>query len=246
MKLKLGLLLIISCLPFNALRLLLYRCLFKYEIGGSSKIGMFNILICDKCRIENASIGNFNFIKVASLNMRDNAVVNKLNKFSNINELVLCQNSVIVKNNSFVGTRDGVSPYKERECLFLGRDSLIVSDAHFDLSDTIKIGNNVVFGGTEHQVWTHGFNSNRVKIQAPITIENNVYFGSRCTILPGVTICSDVELGASTTVSKNINESGFYVSSQLLQKKRETQLDLSNAVIHNNSTFLIKDNTIKS
>lgn len=111
----------------------------------------------------------------------------------------------------------------------------------FDLSDTITIGDNVTIGGQGTQFWTHGFDLNHVKIQAPIEIEDDVYIGSSCIIMAGVKIVKSVSVGSGSVVPKSILESGFYISSNLIKKGEVS--DWSNnedLLTHNDSKFIRK------
>jgi sugar O-acyltransferase (sialic acid O-acetyltransferase NeuD family) len=50
-----------------------------------------------------------------------------------------------------------------------------------------------------------------VHINGNINAGDSVYFGSNATTVEGISICSDVVIGASACVSKDIIESGVYV-----------------------------------
>lgn len=233
-------LLIISLMPLNLLRIFLYRWIFKYDISYQSKVGFMVFLNCDKCVINNATIGRFNYIDVKFFMMQEQSRMRILNRFSRLYKVTLCENSFIGFKNSFIGTRLGLTPYKELEVLHLGKKSAILKENLFDLSDTIQIGNNVVFAGSEHQVWSHGFTQERIKIQGPINIGNDVYIGSRSMIMPGVNICDNVLVGSGTIISKSIIEEGFYTSATLIKRSDLPIIDKNGIVNFNNAKFIRK------
>ena len=214
-------LLLIALVPFNIVRIYLYRIIFNYHISYSSYIGMFNYLKCAKCEIENeAYIGVFNLIEVDSLIMDDHTLIKIGNRIRGAVSIHLHSKAKIIKFNKLFGARQKVLADCVGTLLTLGVDSELLTSSLVDLNASIIIGKNVVFGGCDHELWTHSFSKARVKKVAPITIGDNIYFGSRCILLPGVSVVSDTEIGAGTVVSKSIAEPGLYVSSSLVRKSR--------------------------
>ena len=130
----------------------------------------------------------------------------------------MAEDSHILSRNSIVGLYRNNNPQKDKCNLYIGAHSLVTVRHSLDCTDEIVIGDNVVFGGTDTQVWTHGFDVNRNMITGIIVIGNDIYIGSRCTICQNVSICDQTVVGAATCVSRNISESGFYVSNQLIKK----------------------------
>jgi maltose O-acetyltransferase len=72
----------------------------------------------------------------------------------------------------------------------------------FDLAGPITIGNHVAVG---HEV---RFLTTRLQddteIAAPITIEDGVWLGTRCTIMGGVTIGAGSVIGAGMTIAADV------------------------------------------
>lgn len=230
-----------ALLPFNVLRILAYRLLAGYDISFDARIGMFNLILCDKLRIKAARIDRFNVIKAKYFDMAPGSSIGKNNRMTDVNRVILKESSTMVSGNRVVGTRPGISPFKENENLLIGARAVITVGHRFDLSDSITLGDNVTFGGTLSEVWTHGFDINHVKIQAPVTIGNDVYVGSRALILPGVDICGRASVGAGTVVSKSITQPGFYVSSQLqLKGEGQDYSQVEGVVLHNDAKFFRK------
>lgn len=82
----------------------------------------------------------------------------------------------------------------------------------------VTIGNNVSVTSTRFEthdgaVWVlRNASKNLSTIDAikPIVVGDNVYIGYGCIILPGVTICDNVVIGAHSVITKDISSSGVY------------------------------------
>jgi acetyltransferase-like isoleucine patch superfamily enzyme len=92
-------------------------------------------------------------------------------------------------------------------------DGCVMHTGHINIARPVKIGNNV---GLSHDVdiITHGFwhsildgGSQTFK---EVSIGNDVIVGWKSVILPGVSICDFVSIGANSTVTKSITQSGVY------------------------------------
>lgn len=235
------LLLLVALTPFNRLRIFLYRFLFGYRISYDSAIGFGNFLYLAECDITNARIGRFNDVRANCLIMAPGSIIDRFNRFNQVNRIELARRSRIMTRNRFVGTRPGLTPFKEHENFYLGEDSNVTAGHLFDLSDSITVGKNVTFGGRGTEVWTHGFDLNHVKIQAPVIFDCDIYVGSHCIFIQGIHIAGGVSIGAGTVVAKSIIEPGFYISSQLVRKADIPDYSRADAVIiHNQARFVKK------
>lgn len=102
----------------------------------------------------------------------------------------------------------------------LGAKTNLNANHQLDMTDSIIVGNNSLLAGTQTQIWTHSFlipkgKTRRVRVDSPVMIGDNVYIGSRCSIMPDVNIADNITIGAQTCVSKNLKEKGLYVSQPL-------------------------------
>ena len=95
------------------------------------------------------------------------------------------------------------------ERLDIGEQCLVSIDCYFDLADKITIGNRV--GISPHcmlMTGNHDTNNpyNRVGELLPgqIQIGDGVWLGTRCTILPGVTIGEGAVVAAGAVVTKDV------------------------------------------
>lgn len=219
----------------------MYRFLLRYDISYNCRIGFGNFLLFGSCRLRGVRIGKLNFMDIGHCEMHPGSEVRTLNKILYVNELRMGDNSVMVSKNTVTGSRPGESPFADSQNLFIGSGTFITRKHSIDVSDTVTIGDDVTFGGIGSEVWTHGFDLQHVRLQAPVTIGNHVYIGSRCLILQGVSIVDDVSIGAGTVVSRTISESGFYVSSNLQRKSDARSLAGEDGVVeHRGGRFVRK------
>ena len=95
----------------------------------------------------------------------------------------------------------------------IGNNSYINEACHIGARGGVEIMDNVsVSIGTMIITGTHDSQSENFKYKEEyIKIENNVWIGARCIILPGVVLKKDCLIGAGSTVKKGIyKEDGFY------------------------------------
>lgn len=173
--------------------------------------------------------------------IKKNTVIKNYNKFRNINTCFIECEVNIISHNIFSGTDGKHTPFKEFENIIIGKGSIITNKHYFDLTDSIEIGEDVIFGGNEIQLWTHGFDLFHIKKQSPIKIGNHCYIGSRAIIMPGCNITDFVSIGSGTTVTKSINVPGFYVSSTMIKKSIIPDFrDNDNIISKDNFKFIRK------
>jgi len=231
----------IAFTPFNFLRIFLYRSVLGYKITKGSKIGPFNFIVVKNCDIRNGRIGKFNIIETNNLFVDEKSLIGTFNRFKDIIGVSIGKSTVIRSNNTFFGTVKD-TPYKQFETFSI-KDNCTITNAHvFDCSDSIIIGSTVIIGGKASQFWTHGFTNDRVRIQGPIILEDNIYVGTRCLFMPAIRVCTDNVIAGGTTISKSIKESGIYASSKLMKITEVKKLfNSADVIVHNNSRYLRKE-----
>ena len=111
--------------------------------------------------------------------------------------------------------------------LSLGKRVSIHEFSYINADGDIQIGNNVAIGS--HAILissTHNYSNKNLNIKEqpltllPLKIGNNVWIGSRSTILGGVTIGNNVVIGAHSLVTKDIPDNVVaYGSPCKVQKK---------------------------
>lgn len=229
---------LISILPFNFMKLLIFNKLFGYQIENS-KIGFGVVILADRVEIKNSTIKRNNILKCSTIYIV-NSTIKKNNRFINISSLVINENVTIVSGNKFYGMEKRTTPFFQFQNIEIMKNSIITNNHYFDVSDSILIGSNVTVAGRSSQFWTHSFDLNHTKVQSPIKIGDNVYIGSACIIQQGITIANNVMVGAGTVIHKNISESGLYVSSQMIKKSNINYINIGDAVDLNGFKFTRK------
>jgi acetyltransferase-like isoleucine patch superfamily enzyme len=177
---------------------------------------MFNIIVADKFSLTNSKIGVGNYIDAKKVSM-DCGFINKFNRIKHLNELSLAENSIVFSGNFIGGSQDFENIYNQN--LILGKDSEILRKNYFDVTATIEIGNNVVFGGNGSEIWTHGFDTNRKLLTGKIVFKNDIFIGSKCIFTKGIEIGDKITIGPGSVVYKSVTESGIYSSQQLIKIK---------------------------
>lgn len=108
------------------------------------------------------------------------------------------KNSSILMGVRFYGSRN-----------FIMRENSVINDyCRIDNRGLIIIGNNVSISSETYLITAyHNVHSSSFEnIIKPITIEDFVFLGIRCTILPGVNISTGAVAAAGSTVVKSIPE----------------------------------------
>lgn len=79
----------------------------------------------------------------------------------------------------------------------------LVDDTWITVGNHVMIGPNVSICTAGHPV-NPDLRRKGIQFNAPVTIEDNVWIGASCTILPGVTIGENSVIGAGSVVTKDI------------------------------------------
>ena len=111
--------------------------------------------------------------------------------------------------------------------IIIGDNVFIGRNTEFNISERISIGNDCLIASNckfiDHD---HGFShvNKPIRIQepkiSPIIIEDNVWIGTSCIILKGVTIGSGSIIGAGSLVNRNVPPNEIWCGSPASQKKK--------------------------
>ena len=103
------------------------------------------------------------------------------------------------------------STWRNGPNIIIGDNCFIGNSTEFNISERISIGNNCLIASNckfiDHD---HGFSeiNKLIRLQdpkiTPIIIEDNVWIGTSCIILKGVSIGSGSVIGAGSVVTKNV------------------------------------------
>lgn len=80
---------------------------------------------------------------------------------------------------------------------------MLIDDTYITIGNHVMIGPNVVICSGTHPV-SPRLRMDQVQYNLPVKIEDNVWIGASCVIMPGVTIGADSIIGAGSVVTKNI------------------------------------------
>ena len=125
----------------------------------------------------------------------------------------------IGRKSKFLGTPKILGRDNLYKRLKIGHGCWINFDCHFELSAPIVIGDGVGIGpevmimtGT-HEIGPESYRVGKL-IALPVTIEDGVWIGARCTILPGVTIGRGSVISAGSIVRHSVPPNTIVVGTQ--------------------------------
>jgi acetyltransferase-like isoleucine patch superfamily enzyme len=176
--------LILSILLPNPLKIVFYRYCMGWQIGAGVKIGLSYIDARDVVIGDAVRIGHFNVIR-------------------HLKVFAVGANTCIKNFNSFFGAAAQHPAWAS--CLEIG-DSVNCMSHHFiDAGGKITIGHHSVLGGRESQIWSHGLcydQSGTPSLQSfQVEIGSYVYIGARATLV-GCSIPDQSAIGAGSVVTK--------------------------------------------
>ncbi len=109
---------------------------------------------------------------------------------------------------------------------FANSNCLFMDDAKITFGNDVFIGPNCQFYTAHHPIHWKKRNS-KLEKAIPITVGNNVWFGGSCVILPGVTIGSNVVIGAGSVVTRDIPDNVIAAGNPARVLRPITEEDLS-------------------
>lgn len=162
--------LLISLMPFNGLRVFLYRTLFGYAIGSGVRIGFGTL------------------ISVRSFEVGARTIIGPLNVFKGPIKVRIGSEAKIGRLNQFFCSWHIVAgKFSERNytpILDLGDRTLILNSHFFDIYGRVELGNDTWIAGNGSQFWTHGLSV----MDRDIIIGEKNYIGSAVRFAPGTSI----------------------------------------------------------
>lgn len=183
---------LISLLPFNSLRCLLYKVLLGYRIEGS-RIGWGTLIVTETFTIQNASMGRFN-------------------QFAGPMHVAIHNGAGIGSRNTFVcGDWTAAKSLKEKNyerSLEIGQKTLITNNHFFDIAGRFHLGNESWIAGRDSQFWTHGADI----IDRNIIIGESCYLGSAVRFAPGSGIGDNVIVGIGSVVTARFEVSNALIA----------------------------------
>lgn len=198
-RLRLIALAAVAVLP-PAMKPVLYRRLFGYQIGRHVRIGV-SLLDAQMCAIgDHTTIGHGNaFTSVRRLIIGDHVHIGALNLIRGGEEVNLGRWSQILRRNelnSIVGA-DPLNPVDPR--LLIGPGCVVTDGHRLDFTDRIELAERVIIGGRNSSLWTHSRQRT-----APVTIGARTYLGSESRLAPGSSLPAHCIVTLGSVVSGQI------------------------------------------
>lgn len=129
-----------------------------------------------------------------------------------------------------IGKNVNIQPGVEMHPLYnisIGDNSGVGRDSYISAADQVMIGKDVMIG-PQLMLYTANHETKlgvpmimQPMIKKPVTIEDDVWIGSRVTILPGVTIGKGSVIAAGSVVTRNVEPFSIYggVPAKLIKKR---------------------------
>jgi acetyltransferase-like isoleucine patch superfamily enzyme len=208
---------LICLLPVSAVKPWLLRCL-GHHVSTSVRIAP-SVILVDRLHLgDGVKIGFLNFIRINRLLMKPRSYIGLLNFIHGDFNVGLAEEAAI-GNRNLINRGLYLGP-RTPSLLSLGQLSKITASHYVNLIAPVSFGAFSVLGGSGSQIWTHGYvhhatGPGRDEVKRPVKIGSNVYIGSMCCISPGVRIGDGVAVGSHSSVAKDLEGPGLYVSAPL-------------------------------
>ncbi|WP_417859715.1 acyltransferase [Winogradskyella sediminis] len=197
--------------------------LLGHKLGKRLKIGFSFVLVNQIEAGNDVKIGHCNLFLNEKLILANNTIIGYLNILKGPFTLILKDKAALGNKNYMTRAKHGITYGKSH--LILGELTKVTTGHHLDLTRSITFGDFSILAGIRSQMWTHGYyhaekGKGRVRIDGDIKIGDNVYIGSGCIFNPGVSINNAIHIGGGSVISKDLDQSGMYVSQGLRHIKR--------------------------
>jgi acetyltransferase-like isoleucine patch superfamily enzyme len=208
--------------------------LLGHSVSSSCSIG-FNLIKVEKlCLDEHTSIGHFNYINCRRLVMREKSYIDHFNKIRGPLSVWLKSEAAIGRRNDIYRAPKQVSFGSAH--LKLGVLSKITSSHTVDCMASVSFGNFCTLAGARSQLWSHGYyhypvGPDRFRVDGRIRIGNNVYIGSATVITMGVRVADSVIIGSHSSVARNLDKPGLYVSQPLRFIATDIEQTIKNLIV---------------
>lgn len=177
---------ILSVLPSNFLRTLLYRLCFGYSVVGA-QIGFGTVIVVAQADLDHCVIGRFNrFVGPIRVSIGSGASIETHNTFD-------C--------GDWAADDEYEYPYARE--LTVAENTRITNYHFFDMAGRFVLGRGSWIAGRGSQFWTHGVGAT----DRDISIGEHCYIGSAARFAPGSSIADNVVVGIGSVVTKRIEES---------------------------------------
>ena len=186
--------LLVSLLPINGLRVLLYRLFFGYRIARGVRIGFGTLISVTYFEVGSGTvIGPLNVFKgPIRIRIGSDAKIGRLNQF-------FCSWHIVAEKFA----ERGYTPILE-----MGDRTLILNSHFFDIYGRVEIGHDSWIAGNGSQFWTHGLSVT----DRDIHIGEKNYIGSAVRFAPGTSIGDRNIVALGSVVLGKVEESDSLIS----------------------------------
>ena len=202
---------------FFILPSVLLRIFFPSKMSRGSKIG-FSWICAEDIRLgQDVIIGHFNFIKTKTFYVSGGGKIKHFNIIRGLFDFNIMDKAWIHSFNK-ISSRVGTAEQYHTPKFVLGKGAAIMVHHIFDVTDDIIIGDNTLIAGSGSQFYTHSFCMTKegcYRVDGTISLGKSNYIGTNSIVCAGIKTVDFVTIGANTTVTKDLDQSGLWVSSQL-------------------------------
>lgn len=185
---------LISCVPWNAARVFLYRELMGYRIERSH-IGWRTEIVVDEAEFTDCHVGSGNkFIGPMRVTVGAGTQIGGANTFS-------C---------GWWSTDPEHQHLAYRRSLDIGSKVIITSGHYLDVVGAISIGAETWVAGHASQFWTHGAGVR----EGTISIGARCYIGSAVCFAPGAAVGDDCIVGLGSVVTRAFSDHRVMIAGQ--------------------------------
>jgi acetyltransferase-like isoleucine patch superfamily enzyme len=177
------LVLIVAVLLPQQLKALIYRRVFRWQIGKNVRIGL-------------------SYIEGRKVILRDGVTIGHFNVFRGLKQLIIGQETYIANFNECFGS--GYGPEWPGE-LHIGANVNVMSHHFLDVGGQVTIGSRAVIGGRDSQIWSHqlGLVEGVLRLMPlRVCVGEDVYVGARAMLL-GCSIPAGAVVGAGSVVTRD-------------------------------------------
>lgn len=177
---------LISLLPFNWMRVVAYKIVFRYKIK-KTRIGFGSVILVKYADLTACRIGKFcMFLGPMKIVIGQHSSIGSFNNFN-------C--------GSWTSNRES-SGADYKQSLIIGEDVMITSHHFFDVAGSLNISSKTWIAGRSSQFWTHGAGVN----DRNISIGKACYIASSVRFSPGSAISDNTIVAMGTVVTRKFNQ----------------------------------------
>lgn len=153
----------------------------------------------------------WNFFSVKIYKLKSHGVFLEYNaQLYRFTQNITLNRDVYVKRNATIGSANPRAKVYIGERTTIGFNSIVMASKCISIGSDCMIAPNVYIVDSNHGTESDEFFNTQSNKVERVKIGNNVWIGSGVIVLPGVTICDNVVVGAGSIVTRSLTEPGIY------------------------------------